>query len=188
MKLARAWILVSMAAWLLACGGNDQGGPDAASATCAQYCTQIESNCEGVHTQYTSPDQCNAACEAFPQGDPGAQGGNSLECRVYHAGAALGDPDTHCVHAGPGGKGICGSNCEGFCTVVMSACTDANAAYPSLNECLTSCALFDDTEPYDISDVAGNTLACRLYHAQVASVDPVTHCPHTKPVSSMCHD
>jgi hypothetical protein len=70
----------------------------------------------------------------------------------------------------------------------MASCTGGNAAYASLAECLTSCAAFDDSEPYDISDVSGNTLACRLYHSQVASVDPVTHCPHTEPVSSMCHD
>jgi hypothetical protein len=170
-----------------ACGGGSSG-PDAAVSTCADYCAEIATNCTGTDTQYTSVDQCMAACTAFPQGDPGAQSGNSLECRVYHTGAALGDPDTHCVHAGPGGGGLCGSNCDGFCQLVMSACTGTNEAYSSIQDCLTSCQAFDDTEPYDVSDVSGDTLACRIYHASVATADPTTHCPHTKPVSTMCHN
>ena len=38
------------------------------------------------------------------------------------------------------------------------------------------------------TDVDGDTLACRLYHASVATQDPVTHCPHVVPASPVCVD
>jgi hypothetical protein len=171
---------------LAACGGGDDG-PDAMPATCQAYCDDIVNNCTGDNTQYTSEAQCLAVCEAFEPGDVGAQSGNSLECRAYHAGAALGDADTHCSHAGPGGNGPCGSNCEGFCTLVLHACTGDDLAYASLDDCLDACEGFDDTEPYDSGDVGGDTLACRLYHATVATGDPVQHCEHTLPVSDTCN-
>ncbi len=176
--------LVSLAG-LSACGGDD-GEPDAAGATCEDYCTRLQSNCAGANAQYTSRDQCIASCASYPQGAPDDQSGNSLECRNYHAGAALGAPGTHCVHAGPGGAGQCGSNCEGFCQLVMATCTDALEVYGSVTACLTACGGFDDTEAFDVSDVAGDTLACRIYHATVATQDANTHCEHTAPVSATC--
>ena len=111
---------------LAACGDDSSGGPDAQTVSCDEYCTQVEGNCSGAQSQYTSRDQCLAVCAAFEQGSPGAMNGNSLECRAYHAGAALGDPDTHCVHAGPSGGQVCGSLCEGFCSVVQFGCTEGN--------------------------------------------------------------
>jgi hypothetical protein len=168
-----------------ACGGGN-AGPDAAAASCADYCTEIMTNCTGTDAQYTNTDQCMAACLAFPQGTPGTQSGDSLECRVYHAGAALGDPDTHCVHAGPAGGGACGMDCEGFCQLDLAACTGTNAAYTSSQDCMTACAAMDDSVKYNDSIVSGNTVACRIYHASVATSDPVTHCPHTEPVSAVC--
>ena len=184
----RATLLASLAAsfaLLAACGGDD-GGPDAAPATCESYCDAILQNCVGAEAQYTNRDTCLDTCAAYDQGAPGAMSGNSLECRAYHAGQALGDPTTHCVHAGPGGAGTCGSNCEGLCAIVIDSCTGTNEVYASEQECLTACADFTDTEKYDASDRAGNTLACRLYHATVATGDPVTHCEHTLPVSDAC--
>jgi hypothetical protein len=180
-------ILVSILCCAAAGCGGDDGDPDGTAATCARYCATIATSCTGVEAQYTGADQCMAACQAFDQGAEGAQSGNSLECRNYHAGAALGDPTTHCVHAGPGGAGACGNNCAGFCAIVLSACAGDDEAYASEAECLTACAGFADTEKYDISDLAGDTLACRLYHAQVATSDPGTHCAHTLPVSSTCN-
>jgi hypothetical protein len=184
----RASLLASLVlCTLAACGDDSGGGPDAATVSCTEYCDQIATNCSGALTQYTNLDGCLAICGSFDQGAAGAMSGNSLECRAYHAGAALGDPDTHCVHAGPGGAGVCGDNCEGFCTVVLGACTGANEAYASMAECMTACDGFADTEAFDVSDVAGDTLACRLYHASVATADPVTHCQHTLPVSATCN-
>jgi len=177
---------VGLALTLAACGDDNGGGVDAAAASCDTYCDTIQQNCSGVETQYTSRDVCLSTCATFAQGTAGAQSGNNLECREYHAGAALGDPTTHCVHAGPGGAGVCGDNCDGFCATVIAACTGGNLAYASLDDCLNMCQAFADTEKYDVSDQAGDTLACRIYHSTVATVDPVTHCMHTLPVSDTC--
>ncbi len=181
-------VLAVLALSLAACGGDDAaGGPDAALATCSDYCDEIMTNCTGAEAQYTSRDICLDVCGTMAQGTPGDMAGGSVQCRAYHAGAALGDPTSHCVHAGPGGAGVCGDNCDGFCGIVVASCTGADMAYPSGSECLAACQGFDDTEQFDVSDVSGDTLACRLYHASVATADPATHCEHTGAVSAVCN-
>jgi len=156
-------------------------------AECDAYCTAVAANCSGAEAQYGSTATCLAACAAFPQGTLGDMSGNSLECRAYHAGAAASDATTHCVHAGPGGAGVCGANCDGYCQIVLDSCTGVDQVYATLGDCTTACAGFTDTEKYDASDMGGDTLACRLYHATAASTDPVTHCGHTQPVSATCN-
>lgn len=83
--------------------------------SCAAYCATIGANCAGADAQYGNNDTCLATCAAFPPGTLADVSGNTLGCRNYHAGAAAQDASTHCVHAGPGGDGICGGNCESFC-------------------------------------------------------------------------
>ncbi len=34
-------------------------------------------------------------------------GGNTLQCRYYHASVAFSDPAAHCPHAAPDGGGVC---------------------------------------------------------------------------------
>ncbi len=48
------------------------------------------------------------------------------------------------------------------------------------------CSNESDTEPYDASDVAGDTFACRLYHLTAAATLPEVHCPHILPASAPC--
>lgn len=159
------------------------GEPDAG---CSMYCTALMSSCTGEHSQYPSIESCEGACAGLPPGSPGVTSGNSLACRAYHAGMASIDPTLHCVHAGPGGAGACGQNCEGFCAIATSICP---TEYPDVDGCLASCAGFADTEPYDINDVSGDTLACRLYHLTIAATsdgDSQVHCPHTIAVSPVC--
>jgi hypothetical protein len=155
--------------------------------TCADYCTAIEGACAAPRDQWSNEATCLAACEAWAVGTVDDTSGNTLGCRAYHAGAAVGDPATHCVHAGPGGAGACGSNCEGFCTLALDACTGANEQYASLTECMTECATFDTAEVYDITDTAGDSFACRLYHLTAAVTDPVTHCGHIVAASVPCN-
>jgi hypothetical protein len=187
MRTVASALLFAASLLLVACGGDDDDGtPDASLATCEDYCDRLQANCAGANAQYTSRDQCLESCASYPQGEAGATSGNSLECRNYHAGAALGAPGTHCVHAGPGGAGQCGANCDGFCQLVIATCTDALEVYGSVTECLDACGNFDATEPYDISDTGGDSLACRIYHATVATQDPETHCEHTGVVSATC--
>lgn len=157
-------------------GGTGGTGGMMASADCGKYCTDIKANCSGVETQYPDDASCMKACAAMPVGTPADMDGNTVGCRIYHTGAAKMDATLHCEHAGPGGAGACGTDCEGFCAIATKTCA---TEHPDMATCMTTCAGFKDMEKYDISDVAGDTLACRLYHLVVATGDAATHCPHT---------
>lgn len=165
-------------------------GPDvdapAGTVTCTEYCTTIQANCTAANQQYADEATCLATCAAFELGMDGDMDGNSVGCRTYHAEMAATNADLHCVHAGPGGAGVCGDNCEGFCTLALAACTGANEQYADLAACMTECAGFPDTEPYDVSDTSGDTLACRLYHLVTATLNPGVHCPHIVEASATC--
>ncbi len=150
---------------------------------CESYCDSIGANCSGTHTQYGSLATCMASCAGFLPGTPADTGGNTLGCRTYHAGAAKDMPEVHCTHAGPGGNGACGANCDGFCTLAAHACPEA---WADETACQTACATFAPEESYDATDVAGDTFACRLYHLTAAALDPVTHCAHIKGDSAPC--
>jgi hypothetical protein len=150
---------------------------------CDAYCKSITDNCTGEHSQYGAPEFCQGSCAAFPLGEASDMSGNTLGCRTYHAGAAAMDPAVHCGHAGPGGGSACGENCEGFCSIAQTACPEV---WADAGACMAACANFDPAEPYDATDVKGNSLACRLYHATAAAVDPVTHCAHIKGDSMPC--
>ena len=189
----------ALLAFLLACGeakvetaGSSDTVTDATtdaptggttSLDCKSYCTAITANCTGPDAQYASIQQCQTTCPAFPFGDEADRDGNTLGCRVYHTDAAAADPAMHCTHAGPGGAGQCGSNCEGFCAVAALACP---GTFPDGEMCASACAGYADSEPFDAGDVAGDTLACRLYHATVATEAPAIHCAHILPDSATC--
>lgn len=192
-----AFLLLTL---LAACPGdsNDSGDastgasdPSAASEPtggavnfdCDGYCTRITANCTGAVAQYSNKETCLSTCANFDTGAESDMSGNTLGCRLYHAGAAASDPTLHCSHAGPGGNGQCGSNCDGFCAIVTATCP---AEWPDPDACLDACADLGDAEPYDAGDLAGDTLACRIYHATVATMLPADHCAHTLPLSETC--
>lgn len=159
-------------------GGDNPG--------CAMYCAAMMSSCMGVYAQYPSLDSCLGACNGLPAGAPGETSGNSLACRAYHAGMASIAPEVHCAHAGPGGAGACGQNCDGFCAIATAVCP---AEHPAVDGCLAACGGFMDTEPYNTEDAAGDTLACRLYHLTIAATSPSdaeVHCGHTIAESPPC--
>lgn len=164
-------------------GPDDTGSGGGDSAECVAYCAAIAGNCTGAETQFGSTENCLGVCAVLPPGTPGEMGGNTVGCRTYHAGAAAMDPTTHCVHAGPGGAGVCGGNCESFCTIAAAICPEA---WADIGSCETACGTFAPEEKYDATDVAGNNFACRLYHLTAATGDPVTHCPHIKGDSAPC--
>jgi hypothetical protein len=57
-----------------------------------------------------------------------------------------------------------------------------------MNDCMTACNGFPVPDRYTVPVATGDTFACRLYHLTLASVDPVTHCPHIPTASSVCTD
>jgi hypothetical protein len=190
-------------AWLAACGddGHDHDHIDAAidapagddapgAPTCAAYCTAIADNCSGVNLMYASTAECMASCGLFSVGTSADVAGNTLGCRLYHANNAAGsmqNANTHCRHGGPGGDGLCGANCEGFCTIALGACSaQAQPPYADMGACMTACGNYATAPPY-VANATGDNLACRLYHATAASANPGTHCGHTAMASATCN-
>lgn len=158
----------------LGTSAHDMAG--AGSPTCSQYCTTIMANCTGSNQQYTTLANCMASCMAMPVGTSSDSSGDTLGCRINHATFAKMDPVTHCPHAGPGGAGVCGTNCQGYCQIAEMYCTGANQIYSDASDCASTCAQFDDTVRYDISVMTGGSTACLLYHSQEASTNPPDHC------------
>lgn len=154
---------------------------------CVQYCERIQTGCVGANQQYASPEACLAACELLAPGQVGDRSGNTVQCRMELARLAsvTGEPGMYCFSAGPGGAGICGEDCEGFCTLMTAKCTQLG----SYENCLTACANVPDlSEPPDnvrfsINIDEGDSLQCRLYHVCAATLDPVLHCQHAAGVS-----
>jgi hypothetical protein len=97
---------------------------------------------------------------------------------------ACGGDDGDTTDAGPGtdsGRPVLALNCDTYCTTIMANCTGANAQYENMNECLGTCSGF--TPGATSTETSGDTLGCRIYHAQNAMVlnDATTHCPHAGP-------
>jgi len=163
--------------------------------TCEDYCTTFMQNCNASNsaniTFYPDHATCLTVCGAFPTGNSGDTSGNSVGCRLYHAGApALSDPHTHCPHASSSGGNVCGDYCDAWCSIGRTGCT-VNNGYPLLGS--SDLMGTGDTGCHSIcstifvqgaigNDLSGNTLACRLYHAQVAlGSGPLVHCTHASP-------
>jgi len=141
-------------------------------------------NCVGTNYQYTDMSVCMSSCVAFPVGLDVDTAGNTLGCRVYHAGAAASAAATHCPHAGPSGGQMCGSYCEAYCNLTAKACTAGNAlSFSDYNTCFTICNnTYDQSGKTLPLDTSGATVQCKIYHATVASnstANALTHCPHT---------
>lgn len=202
MGWARA-ALLGIGLALLACGDDAGGAPDASPATdarptdsgaetdsgpppagnCDDYCTTVTSNCTGQDAQYASMAECLSYCSQIGW-EPGvadvSQGGNTIGCRQYHAGAAATEPALHCAHAGPSGGDVCGSWCDVYCDNLSVNCTGDDAQYPDRAACESTCAELPATG--SANDTSGDTVQCRVYHGGVpASGNSTFHCPHAGP-------
>ena len=81
---------------------------EAGAPTCEAYCTQYFSSCTADLNLYAGDmAACMTQCAPWWPGKMGDAGGDSIGCRLYHAGVAMADPGTHCPHAGPGGADVC---------------------------------------------------------------------------------
>ncbi|HVU50158.1 MAG TPA: hypothetical protein VHL80_05710 [Polyangia bacterium] len=176
-------------------GGADAGGAGAGGAaatggapgapTCDAYCAQIQAACTGSHQQYGDADACKSSCAALPTGAGTDTSGDTLGCRVHFAAlaaASAGAAALYCTKAGPGGDGTCGTNCDGYCDIVMTYCTAANNAqiYGDRAACMADCAAHGTTAAYTTGDPGrtdmGDEVACQLYHAVMGSQAPEEHC------------
>ncbi len=149
-------------------GGNTDGG---VTLDCNTYCNRMADNCSEV-VQYPSRAACEGVCAAFNEGSLQDDGGeNTLGCRIYHAGlAAVDNPNVHCPHAGPTGANMCGSNCQGYCQLMLGICPDT---YENNVACEEACEAFDDREVtnfrYATPSDTHSPLFCRVRQALVAA-------------------
>lgn len=178
----------------------DTGTP--ATPTCAAYCTSIMQNCTGANQQYLDNATCLRACAVMPLGTGSDDSGNTVGCRITHAGFAAATPTPHCWHAGPYGYGACGDTCTNFCAIAMSYCSaDAGVTppYDSNADCMTACAGYTAIDTAATVGVDGgfnangpgdgDTLDCRAYHldnALQSDDNQMTHCPHAASDSPVC--
>ena len=165
---------------------------------CDRYCSSIMTNCTGGNQEYLSTEVCLAMCSHFEPGLPDDTTQDSLSCRTYHAGAAAGDPNHHCRHAGPLGGGTCGNEpCTPYCLLDFVLCGSlptppfAGGESGCRSECIGKFPYLTAGDAGDITMESGNTLNCRLYHLESAynptsSSAITTHCPHTGTVSATC--
>ncbi len=172
--------------------GSSSSGDSGASGkpSCSDYCTAIMKNCTGsdgssgggapdatkTHQQYSALANCMSACMAFPVGTLADTSGNTLGCRLYHAKAAATDATLHCPHAGPGGDGVCGKACDGYCQLVDKFCVGTAKIYSDDAACHARCAATTDDVRFNVGTQDGNHVACLLYHAQESPLAPDDHC------------
>ena len=173
----------------LAVAAGDMSAPGG-GPTCAEYCAKIADTCQsgdggGSFAQYPSTAACLTWCSstaAWPAGTTGATTGNTIACRLYHAGAAAADPATHCPHAGPTGGNICGSWCENYCQLMAKNCTGGNTVYDPAT-CMTRCATIPTNGA--ANDTSGNTVQCRITQLGLAAGDAATYCPNARIASEL---
>jgi len=175
-------------------GGSD--GPNQ-TTTCELYCDAVLENCKGKYEQYRSREQCLQVCKRLPQGTPGDENVNSVECRIRQTRFAEAEAFLYCKSAGPLGAGKCGSNCESYCSLMDNTCSKSSTAgnselsyFESTQACLSNCAAMPDdpTGPTQYSSSAtiepnsmvGNSVYCRTYHvtAGIEQDAASEHCPH----------
>lgn len=150
---------------------------------CDRYCSAVATACTGTNEQYASLDACLAVCSQLEPGSPGDFTGNTIECRLARAQLAqrTGEANNYCYSAGPGGAGVCGDDCEGFCALMAQTCPAAMGSY---GECLPQCEAVPNLSgppenvTYNTTVQDGNSVQCRLFHVTAATLDPIAHCVH----------
>jgi hypothetical protein len=162
---------------------------------CDDYCDGIEQTCTGDFAQYKNKADCMDACSYFKYSGANTSTtttGDSVECRIYHIDVAETTQDlSHCFHGNRWGTGVanelhCGDQCSHYCHVLETNCLWNVTGYSDLDECKSQCATFNftfDNDQLVPDSTSGNSLSCRVYHAQVSrgsAVDMNTHCPHTR--------
>ena len=95
-----------------------------------------------------------------------------------------GGTDSGGTDAGPTDAGMA-TDCDRYCDAVLANCTGDNAQYDDRADCVDYCS-GAGLPVGTAGEMAGNTLECRIYHANFAgsSMDPVTHCPHAGPTGA----
>jgi hypothetical protein len=184
------------------CGENCEGYCTLMDQACDEFrlddVEECTAKCAGLRDRDEDPS-LNANESRFSAETSTARDhdGDTVQCRLFHVSVSTvpGGADAHCWHAALAPRPLEGSGainpclrdigqvepeCEDYCQLIMTACTEEQAVYESEPQCVSACAALP---PGDLTDVGGqNTLGCRKTHSYNALTgDPVTHCPHAGP-------
>jgi hypothetical protein len=153
-------------------------GKPPASAQCKDYCATVMDACTGDDAQYTTEEICLGVCAKLDPGDDEDVGSNTVACRLFYANDAKREHDS-CKAAGPGGDGVCGTDCEAYCQLFPTVCP-TDYKYGSTKDCLKFCNALPTHNGLDVStDHDGDSVECRLVHLSSATTKP-EHCPHAQ--------
>lgn len=162
-------------------GAAGAGGADPSASLCERYCSTVMTGCSGAFAVYTTLETCLALCQFMPEGSASDRSGNSVWCRLHAAESAPDEVPHYCSIAGPGGNGVCGTNCESLCQLREGVCS----AYVEgdTESCLEQCAKLEDRDIFStdlsVGQYSGAHVQCRLYHlSAAASDDAERHCQH----------
>jgi len=180
------------------CIAASVGGGQVCGNYCTAYCFFMAQTClnEFLDPTQSSPTFDNVACQALcsqlPLGsdDPYDTAANSLQCRVFHAGASWVNPSIHCPHASLGGADQCGTGVEAYCNLIQNNCPSmwASAFGSSSVNCSTQASTLNDTNfQVQFGPTLGDFLGCRVYWAGLPSYySSSTACANAAIVSSAC--
>lgn len=92
------------------CPHASPAGGGVCGTWCDVYCDITANNCTGGNELFATAEECATACALYADtGAPGDTSGDTVQCRIYHAGLALGGvAATHCGHADTDGGGAGG--------------------------------------------------------------------------------
>ncbi len=162
-----------------------------ASPQCQNYCSRIMALCTKPYEAYADISTCLGTCALLPPGEAIEKTGDTVACRLNQLAiqeSPSAEPATlaeACVRSGPGGNGVCGSNCESYCQLYAAACRadqpDLTSAQYDQETCVAKCEGLKDDGTFDTdANYLGDTLQCRLVHTGAATVSPEAHCPHAQ--------
>jgi len=157
---------------------------------CQAYCNMSLHECT-IANGYTvmgsaalnTYDTCMKICPNYPMGNIGLDTVvNTLACRLYHSQAAIETGDLiHCTHASPNGNDYCGTQCEAYCSAFSGSCGALTPdPYSSEAECLQYCGE-NMVNLGNWNDTAGDSVSCRVYHADAYLALGAPHCLHAGP-------
>lgn len=94
------------------CSHSGPTGGDVCGTWCENYCHLAMRNCTDANRLFPSAEACLAECAAVPaNGAPGAEAGNTIQCRLLYLGRAGSDPpesaNTHCAEGSIVGSTSC---------------------------------------------------------------------------------
>ncbi len=194
MHARKGWLALLALGLMTAACGEILGIADAtldpnagdAGGLCGTFCKTVQKNCVFPFQVYFSETTCKAVCNALTPGEVGDELANTVQCRLHAAEKAgsTGESFLYCPQAGPGGDGVCGTNCVGYCTLYAAFCDIED--FTDLKGCQSECEGTPSSPgiptlgpgTFNVGIDTGNSLECRLYHVSAASQDKGTHCPH----------